>query len=63
MSQNEQNPDLNENQKPIKEKKVENNAKNQEEEEKGRDWGKMILGVVFIFLVVVVWYVIDLFVP
>ncbi|MCG3225801.1 MAG: hypothetical protein H7645_02700 [Candidatus Heimdallarchaeota archaeon] len=63
MARNEQNPDLNENEKPIEEKKVENDVKKQEEEYKGRDWGKMILGVVFIFLVVVVWYVIDLFVP
>ena len=63
MAQNEQNPDLSENKKPIKKKEVENDSKKQEEEYKGRDWGKMILGVVFIFLVVVVWYVIDLFVP
>ena len=63
MARNEQNPNLNKDKQPIKEKEVENDAKKQEEEYKGRDWGKMILGVVFIFLVVVVWYVIDLFVP
>ncbi|NPD89085.1 MAG: hypothetical protein HGN29_10200 [Asgard group archaeon] len=63
MAQKEQKPDLNDYKEPIKEKEVANDAKKQEEEDKGRDWGKMILGVVFIFLVVVIWYVIDLFVP
>jgi hypothetical protein len=34
----------------------------EEDEYKGRQWRKMLVGVAFIFVVVVIWYVIDLFV-
>jgi hypothetical protein len=63
MEQKEQESDLIDIKEPINDKDVTNDENKQEEEYKGRDWGKMIVGVVFIFLVVVVWYVIDLFVP
>ena len=31
----------------------------EEEEYEGRDWGKLFLGILFIFIVVIVWYVIQ----
>ena len=34
----------------------------QDDEYKGRQWSKMLIGVAFIFVAVVIWYVIDLFV-
>jgi len=31
----------------------------EEEEYEGRNWGKLFLGILFIFIVVIVWYVIQ----
>ena len=47
----ESNQDLQEDEKMISEEK--------EEEYEGRDWGKLFLGILFIFVVVIVWYVIQ----
>ncbi|MCG3215190.1 MAG: hypothetical protein KAS63_00590 [Candidatus Heimdallarchaeota archaeon] len=30
-----------------------------EEDYEGRDWGKLFLGIAFIFVVVIIWYVIQ----
>ena len=33
--------------------------KEEEEEYEGRDWGKLFLGILFIFVAVIVWYVVS----
>ncbi len=41
-------------------KEEEEEIKNEDEEEyEGRDWGKLFLGILFIFVVVIIWYVIQ----
>ena len=31
----------------------------EEEEYEGRNWGKLFLGILFIFVVIIIWYVIQ----
>jgi len=63
MTQNEKNHDLDQKEKQIERQEEENDIEEQDEATKGRDWGKFVVGFIFIFFVVVIWYVIDLFVP
>ena len=46
----------------AEESDVEERTEGQDDEYKGRPWSKYLIGVAFIFVAVVLWYVIDLFV-
>lgn len=43
----------------VEEEKEEENEVEVEEEYEGRDWGKVFLGIFFIFIVIIIWYVIQ----
>ncbi len=46
----------------TEENDVKERIEGQDDEYKGRQWSKYLIGVAFIFVAVVIWYVIDLFV-
>jgi hypothetical protein len=60
LNEENHNADQNENQRETYES--ENDVEELEEVPRGRDRRKFVVGFIFIFLVVVVWYVIDLLV-
>ena len=61
MVSNNHGTDSGDNKEQIEEEVAEDNSSQEQNDDyKSRNWNKMLLGAVFIFFAVVIWYVIDL---